>query len=495
MSLFSQHLAETQRLRAAGATPEAEAPVEQQAEGIADVSITATELTANATSEFEEQRIRRAKEQTAGLESHTALESEVNGTPVDGTDDNLTVPAGDTEIDLPEGEFGKVVEPEGDTVDADDSEVFDEDGNAVMERELDMVEQDDSDIEMLNTEMLQLLNAGVAVESFGFNPTAAAIMQTTGLLDGTALQSLGLESISVSSGDDAESMMALEALGEKMKEKAAQWGAKILSVVKNSGEKILGALTPLFDKIGGLVSKMSAKAWDKTKTAGAVARAHPYTTIAAVIAAIAATAGIVAFVASGAPAAGAKVEVLKSMLNAVKDRITGIKFPGGKITAALSKGGDRLILGFEKAAGVAKEAALSTLGWTQPAIKAINGQLDRAWGAVKMSWNALSTRTTKIATSVIDTSGQVVMGGIGTGVAAANMAGGTAVKVLPATKAGGFVAKMVGNQVGFAAGSAYIMSIVGIVAAMFRLTRFVVVGGFRMIAGTFRALMPKVSMA
>lgn len=487
MSLFSQHLAESKRLRDAGAAaPTAEAPIEQKLEAAAGEGDAGA---IEATNEFTEQRERRAKEQGNALESLTAE------APVDGADDDQTIPATETDVEVPTGDFGKEVVVEDDLVDADDSEVFDEDGAAVMEQELNMIEQEAGKIGQLYTEMTQLLDAGVAVESFGFNPTAAAIMQSTGLLAGTALESLGLESISVSAGADAESEMALEALGEKMKERAAQWGAKIISVVKNSGEKVLGVLEPLFTKIGGLASKLTEKAWDKAKTAGAVARAHPYKTIAAVIASIAAVAGIVAFVASGAPAPGAKIDVLKSMLVAVKDRIAGIKFPGGKITATLSAAGDRIVLGFEKASGVAKEAALTALGWSQPAVKAISGQLDRAWAAVKTSWGALGKRTTSIANSVINTAGEVVMGGVATGTMAAQVAGGTAAKVLPAGKASGFVAKMVGSQVGFAAGGAYIMSIVGIVASMFRLTRFVVIGGFRMIAATLRALVPHSRMA
>lgn len=400
--------------------------------------------------------------------------------------------ATDTDVKLPVGEFGDVPEktgPEDDVkIDADDSESVDDD--AGMESMFAGIDADEQEIELLDAELRMLTDSAMAIEQFGFNPTTAAIMQTTGLLNGTALESLGLESITVSTGDSAESQMALESVLDKIAEKTTQWAAKILHVAKMSGEGVLSVLTPLWNKISGMVTSIGEKAWDKTKAAGAVVAAHPYATIASVIASAAAVAGLVAFVASGAPAVGAKLDVLKSFVNTVREHLGRIKFPGGKLVAKLSEGGTKIMVVFEKSKDAMKSAALSSLGWSQTAVKAMSGQLNRAWDALQQSWKSLGARSMKLVRTAGDVTKEVFVGGGTVGVAGFSAGKQLATKVVGASKVGQRVSTVAGYAASRVVTSAYIGAIASLIGLMFRVTKYVVVGGFRMIAATLKAIRP-----
>lgn len=425
-------------------------------------------------------------------EQHVA-ESEVTLTQVEQAAPEQAADATDTDVKLPEGEFGDAPEKTGPAddvvVNADDSEVM-EDDEAGMESMFASIDANEQEIELLDTEMRMLTDSALAIEQFGFNPTTAAIMQTTGLLNGTALESLGLESITVSAGDSAESQLALESVLGKIAEKTTQWAAKILHVAKMSGEGVISVLTPLWKKISGMVSAIGEKAWDKTKAAGAVVAAHPYATIASVIASAAAVAGLVAFVASGAPAPGAKLDVFKSFVNTVRDHLGRIKFPGGKLVAKISESGTKIMVVFEKSKDVVKGAALSSLGWSQTAVKAMSGQLNRAWDALQQSWTALGTRSMKLVRGAGDLTKEVFVGAEFVGVAGGVAGKELASKVVGTSKAGRAVSTVAGYAASRIVTSAYFGAIISLIGLMFRITKYVVVGGFRMIASTLKAIMP-----
>lgn len=400
--------------------------------------------------------------------------------------------ATDTDVKLPVGEFGDAPEktgPEDDVkIDADDSESMNDD--AGMESMFAGIDADEQEIELLDAELRMLTDSAIAIEQFGFNPTTAAIMQTTGLLNGTALESLGLESITVSDGESAESQLALESVLGKIAEKTTQWAAKILHVAKMSGEGVLSVLTPLWNKISGMVTSIGEKAWDKTKAAGAVVAAHPYATIASVIASAAAVAGLVAFVASGAPAVGAKLDVLKSFVSTVREHLGRIKFPGGKLVAKLSESGTKIMVTFEKSKDAVKSAALSSLGWSQTAVKAMSSQLNRAWDALQQSWKALGTRSMKLVRGAGELTKEVFVGGAAVGVVGASAGKQLATKVVGTSKAGRTVSAVAGYAASRVVTSAYFGAIISLIGLMFRVTKYVVVGGFRMIAATLKAIMP-----
>lgn len=420
-------------------------------------------------------------EQRARLNQNLVQENE----PVDGSDDDMTV--GETETDMPvvEGEFNAM-----DDMDMDEMDMVPD-----MDRDLDTVEDEAEEIEALDMEMSQLMQAGMAIEQFGINPTALAIGQATGLFNSTALESLGLESIQFHSGKDAESHMALEAIADKIKEKAAKWSAKILSVAKGAGEKILKALGALWDKIEGSVKFLASKSWDAAKAAGRTVKAHPIKTVLAMIAAVAAVAAIVAFAGAGMPALGAQGEAMMKFAKELAGKITKIKLPFGKVAASVKDSGQLL---FEYNPGEAlgsaaqyasKAETVSKLGWTKSAVSSVASQLTKAWTALKTGWGALSARAVKVATSTKDlASGTATLargggkfyGAIGKeiGKGAANAVGVTGKAADAASKVGSFVFS-----------SIYWSMIVNFVHVLFILTRSVVMGAFRLVSATLRALM------
>ena len=473
MSMFAKH-ASGIAARAQVATESLEAtPVTQE-------TVSDKDPLAVVDDAFAEQRSLRNQEH--GLESITPP------MPVDGMDDDQTVPGTKSDVELPEGEHGEDADvktpADGVEVDADDSDVsmtseMDEEDEEMSDPELDDVEDSEDELVMLENQMRMMVDSAIAIEQFGINPTAMAVMQTTGLLDGTALSSLGLESVNFASGKDAESQLALEALGDKMKETSAKWSAKIMHVVKSSGEMLMKVLNPLWDKISMVTSKLVSGVWDKTKAASSYVKAHPYKTIAAIIAAVSAVAAIVAYVASGAPASGAKMDVMMSFVNRTREQIGKIKLPGGDIIAKVSENGMKLSLEMKTHAGAAINTAkavvdkvsVEALGWSQIAVKAIGGQLNRAWDVTKHSWTALGTRSTKLVGNLAENGFAKTLG----------------TSAMVATAGVLAYAKVKASLVGLAT---YYGTLINVILNLVKLTRWVVVGGFRMILNTFKALMP-----
>jgi hypothetical protein len=474
------------------------APVVQSAPGDDDVIVVAPGTDIDADKSLDPlDGVDQFADQRANLNASLGIENLTQELPVDGADDDLTIGKPVTDVDVAEGDHGEgptITGPEDDkTFDHDDSEVEFDASMAQEDQMLDQFEGEQTLLEEMASQMTMLVDSSIAIESFGFNPTAAAILQTTGLLNGTALESLALESLSFSAGKSAESQMALEAIGEKIKDTSAKWSAKVLSVAAGAGDKIMSVLTPLWDKVSGLVSKLASASWDKAKAAGATVKAHPYATVGAVIASIAAVAGVIAFTAGGMPAMGAKVDVMKSFLGSIVERVNKVKFPFGKFKASVSDNGMKLLTSVDGPKGVfnvADTKTISELGWTQKAVAAMKTQLDRAWAALKPSLSALSARASKVAGGALGAAGDVYKGADTIEKVAMGSTFNAAKKVFGKSAGGTMAAGVAGIYVGTVAVGAYIMAIVGVITGLFKIARYIVVGGLRLIASTLRAIMP-----
>jgi ElaB/YqjD/DUF883 family membrane-anchored ribosome-binding protein len=417
-----------------------------------------------------------------------------------------------TDVELPEGTHGEPAKITGDTdvkVDADTTDVkFDniaDEDDVVDGDDLDkVVDADDAEISMLMQEVGQLNQVGEALETYGMAPSTVAVMQISGLLSGTALESLGLESVQMSRGSDPECQMAIEALGEKIKEKSAAVAAKILHVAKSGAEKVLSLLTPLYNGVTGLVKKLTGAAWDAAKASGNRIKAHPYQTIAAVVAAMGVVAGIV-MVAGGAPAMTDNITVLRNYVGKIAADIGKIKWPFGKLSAKVNP--DTLRLTFDPSTGAktfmysGEAQTAAKLGWTQNAVKAIEGQLGRAWSMITKGMGALTARSTALAGSVgekLAPVGQYVkkqsLSTVSGGFAkfAARRATGSETVGNVAGIAVGAPAKIAGTVAQFQATHAYRMTYVtvfiGTLVAIYKLVGKIIMGGLRIIANTFRAL-------
>lgn len=437
MSIFQRHLSAALAARSIAPISAAADPLTDVATEsvVAEEELTAeSEIVAEAGDAFAEQRAalnfnngtirnRLAQGEDESEEEVPAKDesSELDIESEDMGQEELEVPGGDNiGEDVVEVDENSLPVVDGDQVtDVSDSGDVDFENEAEEEDEFgpeadDMVEdavRDDAEIEALAMEIDMLDSSAVAIEQFGMNPTAMAIMQTTGLLNGTALESIGLESCNYVDGKHDESLVALEALGEKIKETAAKWAGKILGFAKKIKDGVVVVLEKIWEKISSAVSALSSAVWDKTKAAAAVVKAHPYKTILAVIATIGAVAGVITLF-GGMPAVTAGAAAMRTWFGGIVTKLNGAvaKFPFASIKSSLNAAGTKIVTtvrgagsavsgGVSKAAGAVKGASVSALGWSQTAVKSAGGQLKTAYNAALSGSKALGTRVTKLGTA------------------------------------------------------------------------------------------------
>ena len=377
----------------------------------------------------------------------------------------------------------------GDTGEGDMGDVDEGVEDEAVDIDLDGVEDDAGEAEALEQSLNQHISAYIATEQFGATPAAMSIMQSQGLLAGTAMASIGMESfMHVKSGADPESHMAMEALGERIKDTAKSWAAKIVSVTKNVGGKLLDALGKLWTVVSGFSSRLASASWDKLKAGGRFVKAHPVATITTAIAAVVVVAGIIGYIGTGMPAAGAPASKFQSFASSIVAKVNGIKWPFGKAAAKLSENGRPQLLlsngvaSSSKALTVVKEAPAAKLGWGASAVKSVSGQLQRAWDEVKAAIGSFGSKAAKFGAGAADL---------------AKSSGDHFLKVAEGTAKGHMSSGMdkiadKGLVHGLGASTIGIYAFYGYITACsilsYKLIRWIVVGTFRMVASAFRAL-------
>lgn len=356
--------------------------------------------------------------------------------------------------------------------DTRDHDIDDNDAEVTFDAEAEVIQEEQA-LERLEAELEMLGQSVFAVETYGINPTAVHIMRTTGLLEGTSIASLGLEAFGFEAPDHPDSLMALEALGEKIKEKAAQWSAKIVSLASSFGTKVMGVLEPIWDKITGSIKTLSGAAWDKAKATGKVVKAHPYKTLIGVILAVAATAGVVLWAGGSLPALTAKGPQVTKFVNDLAGKINKIKWPFGNVSATVAEGGAKLKTVVTTNGAAAKGVALNALDWTGSMVTSAGSQLGRAWTVTKQGVGAFGERALKVGQAVgkfyVDTS---VEAGLG-------------VKSFVEKKTGlGPVGVVAGGLTTYAVGQFLVNIAIGLTKLVYQ----IIAGGLRIIAATLNAL-------
>jgi len=397
-------------------------------------------------------------------------------------------PVEDAVIDTDTGEVAPETEEEEELDTAED------DAESEEEAALNQLIGEEAGIEALFGEIQQLSDARMAIENFGVSQSSMAIMSITGLLAGTSLEAIALESFA--DAGKAEADLALEALNDKAGEKSAAWSAKVLSVVKGGASKVAALVTSLFTKIGSVVKTLTSKAWDATKATGRVIKAHPVKSVLAIIAAIAAVAGVIAYATGNFPAAGAKGDAFKKFNEHIVGLINKIKSPFGKVEAYAEGAHSTLKVrwaqdssgGFVKTLVKDSDYDPKTLGWTQSAVKSVSGQLDRVLKLIQSSIGHFGERLTKIASSAKSVGKDGLDVYMAHNEAGNNAIGATMRAKLDEGKSFRHVA---------AAGVVGVAGLFAVVTAMsmviYKLIKWIVVGGVKIILGTFRALTSLVS--
>jgi hypothetical protein len=268
--------------------------------------------------------------------------------------------------------------------------------DAELDQELVLGDQIEQDID-------QLLNSAIAIESFGMNKTTYVLLQKFGLLAGTSLDALGVESFGRTNGDDPESQMAVESLLDTMKEKAGAWSNRVIGLAKTVSDKVVALIDSMWAGISTNVKALGSKTWDATKTAGRTMKAHPYKTVAGAAVAAVAAVGIIALVMNGMSGACANESALKTFLNRISGMVKDIKWPFGKIASEVVEHKSATSVSYKltttvvkSAQTIAEEGAVAELGWTQSAVKAIGGSMSKLT-------NTVSTVGRTVGTKVVDT--------------------------------------------------------------------------------------------
>lgn len=374
-------------------------------------------LEAEVTAEAEEQVVAEVEQveeiQQVEVEAEVSQEAEVEVSQ-EVVEDTAEVVA---EEEKPEEAAEENEDLPEDAVPATDDTEEEIEEDETMVAELAILEEIENDVFMIeqdSREISMIADSIVAIESFGINPSAIAILQTTGLLSGTVLDAVGVESLGYAGPKDDQTMIALEALEAKAEEKSAGWSAKIMSMAKSVGSKIMSVLGGIWEKITGSVKAIGSYTWDKAKVAGAVVKAHPYKTILAVVVAIAAVAGITVFISSGLPAlaasskAGGVVNKFVKFGETVASKVNAIKWPFGKVAAEATDKGKLLLTYSEGAKGVAwanvapEATTLGKLGWTQTVVKGVESSLGRAWGGIKTGAEAFGGKASSYVKTFSD---------------------------------------------------------------------------------------------
>lgn len=248
---------------------------------------------------------------------------------------------------------------------------YDHESNPVGEPDINDVKTDLNELETLSCDLDKLTGSYHAVENFGISHTSVELLKITGLLSSTALSGVALESLLPESGDSVNSKIALEALSDTIKEKAAKWSAKLLSSAKKLGTIVSNVITPLWNKIKELASKAKEKI--SNNAAVQYVKTHPYETIFYSIAACTAIYTTMNFALQAYPSLGAPDSSFVAFNKALVNKLRMIKLPWGKIYTKVTMDGKVVMCEVIPAAStkLTQTGTVSKLGWTKAAIDTV----------------------------------------------------------------------------------------------------------------------------
>lgn len=347
-------------------------------------------------------------------------------------------------------------------------------------------EEDFEDIREIEKEVSQLVGAFSAIESFGINPTAVSILKTSGLLSEASKNAIALESMGFHTSQEPESQMALESLLDTIKEKMASWSSKILSMIKDTGSKLMKTISGLWDRLKELTKTVKEKAFDKIEKSKNIVKAHPARTIAAVATAALTVVTILTFTARGLPTPS-KAKELPEFLTKVSEKINKIQWPFGKIASKISNN-KRLTVSIVGATGAVTAATIAKLGWTKSIIDTTSNMFDKVGNQIRSVWPDVQEKSINATRDIWTITKGMVVGGVEGARTGWNVTGSIDT---PGSTEGQILNTGV-KASGAVIGATFTMFSVGVASlfyTLFKLLQIVVVGGFRLICSTYNHLL------
>lgn len=258
------------------------------------------------------------------------------------------------------------------------------------------------DIDTLEQDISKRYLVSDMIKTHGLTQTSFALLSTTHLLTGSAYSAL--EHLTVDQVK-ASTPTALEALEADGKEKAAHWSAKIISFFKDGSQTIIERIQALWEATKEKAKLVLDKGIDGAKATTALIEAHPYKTIALVLAAAGAAFGIMTFVGTSLPVGVVTNGQMHAFMLRLKTMYHSVKWPFGKITTSAVSDGRLIFATVETTKKATVPLSARALGWTEATVKSVFTQIDKIGeGTIKgltFLWNKILKPAEKVVAGVM----------------------------------------------------------------------------------------------
>lgn len=255
-------------------------------------------------------------------------------------------------------------------------------------------DHDYAEIANLESDITKLYATLDTVEQYGAANPSVQLLCASNLLSSSS--KLALESLL------ADDIIALEAdtvkqsLIDTIKEKAADWSAKIITFFKDKGSSFLERITTLWDAFKKKLPQAKEKIGALKDTSIAYARTHPYKTIAAALAACASVVGIVTFAGRMLPAV-TNSRAMVQFTNALTKNINAVRWPFGKVTATMASGGKRLVIAVAGVGAIGGAVKLAQLGWSKVTVEQLDRSLEVVCNTTEKAWTTLAPKVAAVS--------------------------------------------------------------------------------------------------
>lgn len=254
------------------------------------------------------------------------------------------------------------------------------------------------EIEQLEVSIHQSSNCVNLVSFHGINPTSLGILKAHNLLTGCSLETIALESIR-----REDTLVAVEALSDFAKTKAAEWSAKVLSFIKNAFNKTSDLVATFRAKISATSKAIGDKSVELFDKGVIYAKAHPYKTVLGVLAAAALTVAVIRYASMSAPGVDCKGSQLKTYFEKIKSMTKSIQSPFTKVS-----GGEDVLTGklveFTNTSITPTTQKLSALGWTKATFTNVVNQIEGLFNSfttvTKPLWDNVIKPIDKVVSNV-----------------------------------------------------------------------------------------------
>lgn len=242
-----------------------------------------------------------------------------------------------------------------------------------------MLDDYTSDAQRTLEQIEKLDNLIYALDEPNVDLRADVIKDKYRLLTGVSDLPVALESF------DCDLEAAVESVFHHAQQEAIKWANKILDSAKGLYNRVMSTVSPIVKQIGEKAEKLSHYTWDKAQEATKYAKAHPYRTVIAAVAAIGAATALYMYLGNSCRDGVSSPEKVKPFLKNVAQKAESIKSPNVEIKAEVISDGSTMTTTYRVIDTPVPEEKLTTLGWTAQTIGNIGKTVGAAFGSFSRS--------------------------------------------------------------------------------------------------------------